>query len=256
LAPLAYVVELPVSGGSDNVVAVPVSGGAATPVTTMAGQNVVAASVDGSDTLYLENRVTSTDTMYVYARGTQVPARSFTLSPHIGPVRFALDAANRLYVPGGGTNVIDVYNATTGALMSSSPSPVSDPFAIAVSADGTEYIAGHSPEVVAVVPSGASSPSQLLSITNGTPRSIAVDSADRLYVATDFVGGGSVQMFLPGQSIPQTTLAASVPSAVAVDASDDVYVATGDGVINGYSPGLAAALPTLTPAAFPVDFAI
>jgi hypothetical protein len=219
------------------------------------GQLVAAVSRDGLGTLYLEQRVGNSDTMYVYSSGSSVSTRSFTIYPHLGPVRFVLDASNHLYMPTGSTNQIDVYDATTGAISSTHASPINDPFAIDIAPDGTTYIAGHSPEVVAVIPSGATAPAETIAISNGTPRAIAVDASDRLFVVTGLTESGNLQVFLSGQTSPVVTIVENGPTGVAVDASQNVYVSVAT-AIDVYGPAAMAALNAIPTADFPSDIAI
>jgi sugar lactone lactonase YvrE len=253
---LLYVVEETPSASETVVSIAPASAAAASTIGPIAGQLAIAVSRDGSGALFMETRANSTDEMSAYAPGAVSPSWSFPIQPHLGPVRFALDASGLLYMPGGSLNELDVYNAQTGALVRSIPESVNDPFAIAIGAGGLMYIACHNPEVVAVFDPGSSSAAYVIPISSGTPRGLAVDGSGRLYVVNALPQSGNVQVFQPGATVASATITENGPSDVGVDSAGNVYVAVSNDALNVYAPDLGPPLSTIQLAGIPDGIAI
>ncbi len=139
----------------------------------------------------------------VYPAGKSAPSRTITIGIH-NPISAALNRDDTLYVANCTTEgdphicTANYYNAPGG---------------------GT----------VTVYPSGADKPKS--TITNGidAPRTIAVDSSGRLYVAN--LGDSEIAVYDSGATTPSYDILLGIfdgvfPSSMLFDSSDDLYVAS------------------------------
>ncbi len=228
--------------GTSNIASIPVDAqGTAFTVGPLNGQVTVAVAPSASPMLYAEHREASTDRVEAYAPGSPQLQHAFDVRAHAGPVRLAADAQNRIYVPGGLLNTIDVYAGLDGTHLSTLTAPVNDPVCVAIGGDGTIYVGGHDPETVAAVPAqnGATTPSPITTF-DGPIRGLAVDRFGTVYVATGLPTKGSVEIFPAGATAPSARLLVNGPSDVAVDATNALYVATSDDTIDVFPPGASA----------------
>jgi hypothetical protein len=220
------------------------------------GQLTVAVAPDGAGTLYVERRLGSADSISVYPAGGTTPSRSFDLLPHRGPVRFAVDARERVYVPGGSLNTIEVYDGNNGAHLLTAPSPINDPVCVTLDVNGTFYIAGHTPESVAVMPTLESAPSRVISGFDGPIRGIVADSSGMLFAAIGIPAQGEVQSFAAESNQVAARIPVNGASDVALDASDSLYVGTADNTVQIYQRGATTVSRIIPLGATPDSIAI
>jgi len=248
IIPTTYVSETRTNadGSHDNIVQAFPSNASAYIIGPIVGQVVVAKAPGAASSLFVEVRVGTTDMVESFSPGSTTPKSSFAIQNHLGPVTFAVDASGAVYVPGGSTNVVDVYDSSNGSHIRSFAPGVNDPTSIALQADGTIFVAGRNPSAVAVIPPTSATPTRTITNIDGSIRGIAVDSVGTLYVADGAPQHGDLQVFAPGAMSPTSSLAVNGASDVAVDSARNFYVATADNTFQTYAPG-AVTPTTITP---------
>ncbi|HEY1653678.1 MAG TPA: hypothetical protein VGF86_01035 [Candidatus Tumulicola sp.] len=161
--------------------------GATSPSLTI-GQGVDSPTglVVGADgTIYCAN--TDNDTVTVYRKGKKKPARTIALGNDL-PENLAIDAANNLYVSyvGGarGSGVVKVpAGQTTGQDLNL---VVGSAGAIEVDTSGNIILIDAAIPSVDVFAAGATSPSKVIRVTDGSPFELALNKSEKkLYASID-----------------------------------------------------------------------
>jgi serine/threonine protein kinase, bacterial len=213
-----------------------------TPNPTAARQQVT-LPIKGGENFYPQDvAVDAQGTVYATAVNEGVlklaPGAQAAVSVGFSGLQFAAsggaDAAGNVYVADDGGQT----PGFTGRVQKRTPAGAQTqlPFAglgqdprLAVTPDGTVYVADHSNNRVLKLPPGATSPSELPFTGLKRPDSVAVDSAGNVYVSD--VGNSRVLMLAAssaGQSVLPIT--AEKQTAIAVDSSGNVYLAGAQGV--------------------------
>jgi sugar lactone lactonase YvrE len=134
---------------------------------------------------------------------------------------------NNLYVANAST--VTVYAPGSGSVLRKIVGV--RPSALVFDSSGTLYVANDAGKgSVPVYPAGATMPSRTITQKVSVPRTLAVDSADNLYVANGYF---SVGVYAPGSSTLLRALKSFYPISVAFDTADDVYVGRSSGPYGG-----------------------
>ena len=202
------------------------------------------------------------------------PANTITIPSQTAFQALAVDTAGNLYVSASVTTFPTLYEilvyapAATGqatptrSIALTNPSTQTMVTSIDVDASGAVYaLNGNNISVFAPGATGNAAPVRLItgSLTQlNSPRSIAVDAAQNIYVAN--TGGGNVLVFsstatgnvAPASILSGTMTQISAPLGVALDSTGDIYVASynqpsNSSLVLEFAPGATGnAAPTRT----------
>ena len=164
---------------------------------------------------------------------------------------------------------VRIYAANTGGNIS--PKAVIDagvggPSGVAVDSHGVIYVANAGLDTIQVYAANATTGATTIRTISGasttlhTPRKLAIDSSDNLYVVNtnlgEFANGSSVAVFAPGAHDDATPVARLVgaattlqrPSGIALDANRNVYVSdSSDPVTSNLLTKFSPLMPFLKP---------
>ena len=222
-----------------------------------------ALAVDPAGNMYIADPAQNSIQMFpAGANGTLKPVAKFSGDTGIvAPTGVALDAQGKIYVANDGvatgqpaSDNVTVYPAGSNANVppNTGGSNYSSPQAIAVSSDGTTYVANGSNDGISIFGPGPDGKARLRTIVNGVddPSGVAVDRDGNLFVVN--YGGQSIKVYgsrADGEDPPIRTISGDktkldFTQGIALDTAGKIYVTNrggiapdGDDSITIYAPG-------------------